>query len=354
MRKKKFKITLIILISLSLSLISFAQEPTRVGTTAAAFLEYGYGASGSAMGDAYVSVANDLSSVYWNPAGLANVENTQVMFVYQPWFADINSSFGAVGHSIRGIGTIAVSLISVNYGDMPVTTLAMQDGTGEEFSASDMAFGLSYGRNLTNWFAFGASAKFITSNIWHTNAYAFATDLGVIINTLFMSPTGTRNHGMAIGMSISNYGTRMQYSGIDLINPIDINTNEAGNFRDVPGQFRLSQWELPLIFRIGVSITPMVTDVHKFMFSIDALHPNNNAESVNLGAEYSWTLPGMLKFSFRGGYKALYMPESIYGVSFGFGIETFLLHNTSLKVDYAYRDTGIFGGVSSLGFAFEF
>ena len=41
-----------------------AQKPYRIGTTAANFLEIGYGSAGAAMGDAYVSVANDLSSAY--------------------------------------------------------------------------------------------------------------------------------------------------------------------------------------------------------------------------------------------------------------------------------------------------
>ena len=48
-------------------------------------------------------------------------------------------------------------------------------------------------------------------------------------------------------MSISNYGTRLQYDGIDLLNPIDIAPFEDGNFADVPGQFRPGQWELPFL-----------------------------------------------------------------------------------------------------------
>jgi hypothetical protein len=46
-------------------------KPYRVGTTTANFLEIGAESAGSAMGEAYVSVARDLSAVYWNPAGLS-------------------------------------------------------------------------------------------------------------------------------------------------------------------------------------------------------------------------------------------------------------------------------------------
>jgi len=353
--KIKMKLNRILAVAFILGMIqiNYAQEPIRIGTTAASFLEYGYTAAGNSLGDAYVSMEDGLSSLYWNPAGIVSLKNTELLFTFQPWLADINSSYAAVGISFRGIGQLALSVTSVDYGDMPVTTMEMQEGTGELFSVNDMAVGLSYARSITNWFAFGGTAKFITSKIWHTQANAIATDLGVLIKTHFFSPTDSRAHGLKIGMSISNYGTRMQYDGIDLINPIDILPDEQGNFRDVPGQFRLSKWELPLIFRVGISLTPVHTENHQITLAVDALHPNNNAESMNMGVQYSWTALGLGRISFRGGYKALFMPESQYGLSMGVGIETFLLYNTNLKLDYAYRDFGVLGNVNSFSIGFS-
>ena len=330
-----------------LSASSYGQKPTRVGTTAANFLEIGYGTAGNAMGDAYVSMVNDLSSIYWNPAGLAYMEKNEAMFVHQPWLLDMSTSFVAVGMVLPNVGTLSLGLISMNYGEMDVTTLEMQEGTGEKFSASDIAVSLSFGRKLAHWFSFGASAKYISSKIWHTNANAFAVDLGVIINTNFFSPTGDQEHGLNIGMSVSNYGTPMQYDGIDLVNPIDIKPDEAGNFRDVPGQFRLQKWELPLIFRIGTSINPIVSRGHRLTLSVDALHPNNSSESVNIGSQYVLALESFGKVYLRGGYKALFMKEAEYGPSLGFGIVTYLLYNTGLRVEYAYRDIGILGNSHS-------
>lgn len=333
---------------------AFAQKPMRVGTTAANFLEVGYGAAGNAMGDAYVSIAHDLSSAYWNPAGLAYMEKNEAMFVFQPWLIDVNSSFAAVGIVLPDVGTLAISLISMDFGEMDVTTLEMQEGTGEQFSASDFTFGVSFGRKLVEWFSFGASAKYISSQIWHTEARAFAVDMGVIMNTGFFSSTGEREHGLNVGMSISNYGTRMQYDGIDLINPIDIKPDEAGNFRDVPGQFRLQEWELPLIFRLGTSIQPIYSDNHELLLSADALHPNNNNESVNLGAQYKFKSPTFGDIYIRGGYKALFMDDSQYGPTFGFGIVTHMLHNTGIKIEYAFRDIGVLGNAHSYGISVIF
>jgi len=344
MKRQPVKALIIILCILSgLQEVSYSQYPSRVGTTAANFLEIGYGTSGNGMGDAYVSVVKDLSAIYWNPAGLARMEHNEALFLYQPWIVDINTHFVAVGLRLNPIGTLALGVINVNYGDMEVTNLEFQAGTGEMFSANDMAVSLSYGRELTTWFSFGATAKYITSNIWHTDATAFAMDLGVIINTSFFSVTGKRDDGLNIGMSVSNYGTRMKYDGIDLVQPIDILPDESGNFRDVPGQFKLQEWELPLFFRLGVSYTPFVMNNQVVTFSLDALHPNNNYESVNFGTQYTTTIPGFGDLSLRGGYKALFIPNSEYGLSLGGGILKYILNNKGIKLDYAFRDIGILG-----------
>ncbi|MCK4296298.1 MAG: PorV/PorQ family protein [Candidatus Marinimicrobia bacterium] len=333
----------------------YTQEHSdRVGTTAANFLEIGIGGAGNAMGEAYVSVTRDLYSIYWNPAGLAFLRQNEVSFMYQPWIVDINTAFAGVAIVLPRIGTLSLGYYHVGYGEMEVTTLEKQDGTGELFTANDYSISLCFSRKLAQWFAFGASGKFISSQIWHTSANAMAVDLGVIVSTHFFSPTGNRTEGMNIGMSISNYGTRLKYDGIDLLNPIDILPYEEGNYRDVEGQFRLQSWELPLIFRIGCSITPIVMINHRLTIAADALHPNNNSESVNLGAQYELRIPGTGSFFLRCGYKALFMDRSEYGLTVGGGLVMRMMHNFGFKVDYAFKNIGILGNVHSYTFGFLF
>lgn len=90
---------------------------------------------------------------------------------------------------------------------MYFSNLLEKKGTGENFSAQDIAINLTYARKIANWFAFGTSVKYISSQIWHTSANAIALDVGVSINTVFFSPDGSRKNGLKIGMSISNYGS---------------------------------------------------------------------------------------------------------------------------------------------------
>ncbi len=344
---------LLLVAGLLLFNLAFGQE-ARVGTTTANFLEIGFGSAGSAMGEAYVSLANDVSSMYWNPAGLGYMEQSEAQFTMQPWIVDINTSFVGAALVLPSVGTLGLSLMQVNYGEMDVTNLQFQDGTGETFNATDLAATFSYGRKLAQWFAFGASAKFINSKIWHENATAFAFDLGVKLDTHFFSPTGDKSDGMSIGMSISNYGTKMKYDGIDLIQAIDIKPDEAGNYRDAKGQFRLEGWELPLIFRVGFAVHPVAISNHRLTLAFDALHPNNNTESVNLGAQYMYRMPRFGSFFLRGGYKALFMEDSEYGPTFGGGFNLNVLGNMGLKVDYCYKNMGLLGNTHcyTIGFLF--
>ncbi len=347
-------IYLLIIMSFVLMELAFAQRPHRVGTTAVNFLEIGYGSEGIAMGDALVSSVDDVSGIYWNPAGLAYMQNSEAQVMYQPWIAGINTAFVGVGVVVPSIGTLGIGMVNINYGEMDVTSLDAQDGTGERFQAGEYAFSLTYSRLITEWFAFGASAKYIASNIWHVTASALAIDLGVIVHTHFFSVTGKRADGLKIGMSISNYGTRLKYDGLDLIHPIDIAPNESGNYADTPGQYRLSEWELPLIFRIGISAIIFKRDHHNVTVAVDALHPNNNAESINAGLQYGLSVPGTGQFFLRGGSKGMFLPESEFGWSLGAGFQKLLMGNMSIKFDYAVRNMGLFGNFHSYSFGFTF
>jgi hypothetical protein len=332
----------------------FAQEPIRVGTTAGEFLGIGYGSAGCSMGDAYVSVVDDITGIYWNPAGLSSMLESEAMFSYQPWIVDINTFLIASGIVLPRVGTIAIGAIGVNYGEMDVTTVEEQDGTGESFSVKDYAFTLSYGKKLAQWFGFGASAKYVTSSIWHETAQAFAFDLGVIINTPFFSPNSDESNGMNIGMCLSNYGTPLRYTGLDLLRSYDTMPAEAGNYQDTKVNFATDSWELPLIFRIGVSFTPVAMTRHKLTVAVDALHVNNNNATVNLGLQYMLNVPGLVKFFLRGGYRALFLKESEFGATYGAGIVKQYMNNKAIKMDFAYRDVGLLGMIPSFSLGFNF
>lgn len=349
----KLKFYILIFITVAASQL-FGQQPYRVGTTGANFLEIGFGSKGLGMGDAVVSNIDDISAIYWNPAGLSAIKKNQAMFQVRPWLVDINLGMAAVSLNLDNLGTIAFGVAYADYGEMDVTTMEMQEGTGEKFTAGDIVASFSYARKLAQWFSFGASLKYISSQIWEVNASALAVDLGVMINTEFLSLSGKREDGLQIGMSISNYGTKLQYDGMNLLSPIDILPDENGNYSRSEGAFKLREWELPLLFRVGITATPIITKNTKLRISIDALHPNNNSESINMGAIYLWDVPTFGEFYFCAGYKSMFMVNSEYGLTLGAGAIKDLFGNIKLKLDYAYQDIGVLGYVNSFGVGIQF
>jgi len=345
-----------IILYLLVALLSYGHviAQTRVGTTASNFLELGYDPIGIAMGNAYVSRTNNLSAIHWNPAGLAFLSKNKVSFSYEPWLVNSKTYNAVAGIVLPSFGTFAIGGYGVNYGKMEVTTLELQEGTGENFTPKDLAVNLSYGRQLTDWFGFGSTIKYINSSIYHCNANAFAADLGFIIKTSFLSPTGEKRNGMNIGMSMSNYGTKMRYRGLDLMRSIDIAPNEGGNYEHIKADLRTESWELPLIFRVGVSINPIVATYHNLTLEMNALHPNNNNESVNLGGQYTLSIPGRAKIFLRGGYRGLFLEDSEFGPTYGIGLLMQFLHQKHIQFDFAYRDIGILGHTNVMGISVAF
>lgn len=337
-------IPIFIIAILIIGLLNPCFSQSRRGTTTANFLEISLG-TGSAMGDANVAQTNDLMSIYWNPAGLGFMDKSEAKFSYQPYFLDTGIQFGGVGIVVPGVATFALGVTHLGFGETAVTTLVDPEGTGENYTANDYAISFSAARRLTDWFAFGATAKFISSQIWHMNGNGTAVDLGVIVNTGFFSSNERRNDGLNIGMSISNYGGGLSYDGIDLYQPIDIDINANGNYAGTSGKFNTKTWEFPLIFRIGFSLKQYVTSKQNVIIAVDALHPNNNNESVNIGAQYSFVLPGRGDIYLRSGYKGIGDPKSVFGLTYGAGTILNIGPSLAAKIDVGYKTIGDLGNV---------
>ena len=200
---------------------TYTAAQSKIATTAAPFLNIGVGPRAIAMGGAFIATANDVTSLYWNPAGASRSDKNDALFAYTSWFADINYSWTGAMVKLGDAGTIGLSLTYLDYGDIEITTLSEQDGTGQFFSAYDMDIGLSYAYNLTDRFSLGATVKYIQQTIWTTSASAFAADLGVLFHSDI--------YGLRIAATITNFGTNMQLQGDALLVQHDIDPNNYGN-----------------------------------------------------------------------------------------------------------------------------
>jgi hypothetical protein len=308
----------------------YAVKVTRTGTTAAGFLAIDVGARAVGMGGAFVSLASDATAMYWNSAGLARLTQLEAQFSHTRWILDVSMNYIAVAMPLGPIGTIGVNAAFLSMDEMERTTVLEPDGTGEMFDAGSYAFGLSYAFNLTDRFAVGCNLKYIMETIYHCNAQGVAFDIG----TLFSTPL----KGLELGMNISNYGTKMRMQGQDVLTQVDIDPSVAGNNPSINAHLATDSYDLPLIFQVGVSMDILEgLKKHGLLLAIDAVHPNNDTESLNLGAEYVWN--NMI--ALRGGYKSLFRKDSQEGLSLGIGFTSDVVGITELVIDYAYRDFGI-------------
>src|SRR5258707_5672695 len=140
---------------------------SKSGTSAATFLEIPVGAQAVAMGGAFISRAADATALYWNAAGIASLRQNQVIVSHTNWIADTKFDFAGLVLPLHELGTIRLSITSLSMEDMAVRTVELPEGTGEFFSAGDLAAGISYARSLTDRFSVGFTAKYIPQSNSH-------------------------------------------------------------------------------------------------------------------------------------------------------------------------------------------
>ena len=303
---------------------------SKVATTSAAFLEIPVGAVAVGMGGAFVGVANDASALYWNVGGIATIGKYDLHLTNMSWIGNTTFNFVGLVLPLDTFGALGVSFTSLSMDDMAVRTVEKPEGTGEIFSANSISFGISYARNFTDRFSIGLTFKSIQEKIWHMTAQGFAIDVGTFFKTDILG-------GMVIGASISNFGTAMKLNGRDTRSFIRVDENKQGSNDRIPTNIELDSFDLPLIFRLGFSTNAIQNDTYRLTINIDAIHPNNDFESLNIGGEFSF----LNSFSLRGGYNAILLEDSEGGLSLGFGVNsTLLFSDTIFQFDYAYRDFG--------------
>jgi hypothetical protein len=281
----------------------------RAGISTAQFLKIGVGGRATAMGDAFVAIANDVSALYWNPAGLSQFSENQVMFSHNQWVVDINHDFvGAVYH-LDDANTFGVSLTSLSMDEMKVTTEYAPFGTGEYFGFSDFGLAVSYSRKMTEQFSFGGTVRYIEETLDVLKMRGVMIDLG----TYYWTGLGSTRFAVAV----TNFGNDLAPDGEVVL----------------VGNRTKSNWQSfspPTMFRIGFALEPYEDEEHKFTTSIQLNHPNDNSENLSLGLEYVWNK----MFFARGGYK-VNVEEQNY--SFGAGVNI-PISIANVSVDYAFAN----------------
>jgi opacity protein-like surface antigen len=338
-KMKKIKLLSVLITTFIIALLVNAQT-LKTGTTAAQVLKFNVGPRAIGMGGAFTSVSNDILSTYWNPSGTASISSNEAFFDHTDLYLDIKHDYAAFASNLSDLGTVGLFVSVLSMDEMEVRTIDKPEGTGEFFDAGALVIGINYARYLTENFSIGFNFKYINESIWHMSANGFAIDIG----TLYKIPILNE---FRIAASISNFGTKMQLSGRDVTK-----TYASGSTgRDILNvNLELDQFDLPLLFRFGVSADVIKDESSRITLAIDAVHPNDHSEYINSGLEYSWNET----FFIRGGYNSIFETDTEKGLTLGAGVNYHLLDYLRIKLDYAFQDFGRLSNVHyfSVGIVF--
>jgi len=311
------------------ALVAFAAQlmlgQSKTGTTVGQVLLIEPSARIAGMGNAGATVYEDIESAYYNPAAIGHFTENGVQFTHSPWLADITYDYAALALVLGDLGNIFGSVTALNSGQIDVRTVDAPLGTGEKYTVSDIAFGIGYGRVVSERFSVGIQAQYLQETIWHSAMSAFALNVGTLYR---ISP-----NSIHIGASISNFGTRAKFDGRDLRVLYDQNIHINGDNPAIPAELYLVDYPLPILFRVGVGLPVEIDENNKLHLAVDAFHPSDNNESVSVGAEWMF----FDTFAVRGGWQNLFLKDSEVGLTLGAGVHT-TLSDVKVSFDYAWAD----------------
>ncbi|MGH7597365.1 MAG: PorV/PorQ family protein [bacterium] len=312
-----------------------ASHAQKVGSTSMQFLKVMPSARATALGEAYAVWATGAEAVFWNPAGLARLDNMEFSTTYINWLFDAQQGALAYALAIRGFGAIGVQVQYVDFGEFEETTnerpyISDPDNpglTGRTFKPFSYLVGISYARDLTDKFSVGLGMKYAHESLFDgqkvtamvrqgvreevdTWANGLLFDFGIRYNTGYRS--------IHIGSAVQNFGADVKYAKES--NPV------------------------PLLFRFGIG-TDVIgsngllhsgSENNRLSAAFDIFHPNDYAQQMHVGVEYEFAS----SFALRGGYKFNY---DFDGLTLGAGVKH-ALEGVRLSADYSYGAMGTYLG----------
>lgn len=283
----------------------FLSDASR-GTSGANFLKIGIGARASGMGGAFVGIADDATSIYWNTAGLAQLSQQEIVFVHQNWYQDVNFEYLGYSLPVAPKHTLGLSITYLNLGDFQGYDASDNPTSG--FSAYGMVFGLAYSYKVSPSVSLGAGLKGIQEKLENESASGLALDFGFIY----------RRGKFSLGAAYTNLGTSMKF----------IQEKEP-----LPGKFTLG---------FGYKL---LQDQVSLAWDMD--FPRDDKPILKQGIEYGYKESAFLRLGYE--YKTSAQNLEGTGLSLGGGFKF-----SNWEVDYNYSPNQVLGGSHRISLSYWF
>ena len=268
------KISKLIFITSLISGIIFAQDDfKRVGKSGFGFLKISPSARAAGMGDAFTAIADDVTTIFYNPAGLTNLDKFVFNFNHTDWIVNSSIISGAIARPFGRNGAIGLSIVKFDTEDFEETTVLDPEGTGRMIDAGDVALALAYAIQLTDNLSFGFKGQYLEEKIDIDKATAITADFSTYYRTGFRDLT--------LAMIMKNFGPE--------------------------AKFLSDKFKLPLYFNINtaMSIVGSKGSPFQWLVSVESAFATDYRDRYHLGTEM-W-IADMI--ALRGGYKFYYDTE---------------------------------------------
>ncbi len=296
--------TLSIFFALSLT-SQFLLASDETGGQSGAFLRRGVGSRALAMGNAYTSVANDASALYWNPAGLPQIKNAELLGMYSILSFDRQQLFVSFANSFSDAFTLGVGWFKFG-----VTNIDGRDAFGnptQKFDDSQNSFMLSLGKAFGD-VAVGVTGKYLNHFLFDQSATGFGVDVGT--NILFFNT-------VRVGLVVQDIAGQLRW-------------NTESSLKET----------LPLTTRAGLSVHP---DFVPVVIAAEIVKVGGADPVYRAGGE--WSIVEF--FGVRAGYDSenvafggfARMPGEAFSVQVDYAatrdvLENQFVHHVSLRLDF--------------------
>ncbi|MBS00456.1 MAG: hypothetical protein CMG37_03435 [Candidatus Marinimicrobia bacterium] len=268
------KISKLIFITSLISGIIFAQDDfKRVGKSGFGFLKISPSARAAGMGDAFTAIADDVTTIFYNPAGLTNLDKFVFNFNHTDWIVNSSIISGAIARPFGRNGAIGLSIVKFDTEDFEETTVLDPEGTGRMIDAGDVALAIAYAIQLTDNLSFGFKGQYLEEKIDIDKATAITADFSTYYRTGFRDLT--------LAMIMKNFGPE--------------------------AKFLSDKFKLPLYFNVNTAMSLIGSKGSPFQWlvSVESAFATDYRDRYHLGTEM-W-IADMI--ALRGGYKFYYDTE---------------------------------------------
>jgi len=333
------------------SLVTNAGNKDRQGQAGASELLINPWARSSGWGSVGIANIRGLESVYVNVAGLAFTEGTEIRFTETSWLkgSEINIHSFGFSQKMGESGALGISVMSMVFGDIPITTTELPEGGIGTFSPNLMNVNIAYARIFSNSIYGGFNIKILSESIKDMSAQGFAIDAGI------QYVTGELEN-IKFGITLKNLGASLKFNGDGL----DLRTYISGQTTAFTMKQRAQSFELPAQLLLGASYDFLFADAQRLTLAGSFTSNSFSKDQFTGGAEYSFKEYLLLRAAYTYEDGITYdvddptnRTNAFNGLSLGFSVQVPLNKEKGSKfsVDYSYRSTDNFDGTHSIGAA---